>query len=83
MSNLFLVLNLVFFVLGIVYQVYMVMYLTDAKKCDKHMSKRDANFRKVALVITWVILTIYALVIISAIVSGMISYRLEVESSSQ
>lgn len=46
--------NFIVFGLVLTYGIFMLLYLTDAKKCDKYMSSRDTNFRKVALVLTWI-----------------------------
>lgn len=56
------------------YCIFMLLYLTDAKKCDKYMSSRDANFRKVALVLTWISVVIIGIGLLGtfiAMVSGM------------
>jgi hypothetical protein len=47
----------------------MSIYLTDAKKCDDKLTKRDANFRKVALVITYIDLALCSLVMLGLIYS--------------
>jgi len=50
----------------ITYYIFMIIYLSNAQKCDKYMNKTDQNFRKAALVITW----------ISVIISGLILFGL-------
>jgi hypothetical protein len=52
------------YVLGLVYGIFMLIYLKDAKKCDKYLSKRDQTFRKVAYYVTWVDVVLTGLAII-------------------
>lgn len=69
-----LLINFIVGGLVLTYGIFMLLYLTDAKKCDKYMSSRDANFRKVALVLTWidvVVIGIGLLGIFIALLGGM------------
>lgn len=45
----------------LVYLVFLVMYLNDAKKTDMYMSKQNQNVRQVALVVTWIMLILSGL----------------------
>jgi Mn2+/Fe2+ NRAMP family transporter len=38
----------------LVYNIFLILYLTNAKKCDEHMSNMDRQFRMAALVITYI-----------------------------
>lgn len=65
--------NFIVFGLVLTYGIFMLLYLTDAKKCDQYMSSRDANFRKVALVLTWIDVVVVGLSLVGifiALVSG-------------
>jgi uncharacterized membrane protein len=44
--------GLVSALIALAYTVYMFVYITDAKKCDKYMKKKDVQFRKVAWWVT-------------------------------
>ncbi len=59
--NPMMIINLIWGVALLVYGIYMIMYLGNAKKCDKYMKKKDKTFRKAALVITWVQVVIMGL----------------------
>jgi hypothetical protein len=66
----------IFVGLVLTYGIFMLLYLTDAKKCDKYMSSRDTNFRKVALVLTWIDVVVVGLGLLGifiALVSGQSS----------
>ena len=40
--------------LVLTYGIFMLIYLNDAQKCDDVLTERDKNFRKAAVVITWI-----------------------------
>jgi hypothetical protein len=46
--------GIVWAALSLVYGIFLLMYLNDNKKYASQMSKRDQNFRKAAVIITWV-----------------------------
>lgn len=55
--------------LVLTYSIFLILYLTNAKKCDEHMSEMDRQFRVAALVITYIstaLLGILTLILISA-----------------
>lgn len=49
--------------LNVAYLAFMLIYLLDAKKCDVYMSNRDKNFRKAAVVITIIQLSLVGLAV--------------------
>ncbi len=68
-----LLISLISTALALVYGIFMLLYLTDAKKCDQYLKTRDKNFREVALVITWIeviLMGLSTLGIFVALVSG-------------
>jgi ABC-type antimicrobial peptide transport system permease subunit len=66
--DLYLLITLIVSCLSFVYGIFMIMYLTDAKRCDKYMNDRDKNFRKVALVISWIDVVLTGLSILGVII---------------
>lgn len=64
-----LVINFIAYALMLTYDIFMIIYLSDAQKCDQHMTQRDRNFRKVALVITWIAAVLSGLVLIATLVA--------------
>lgn len=38
----------------LIYDIFMILYLTNASKCDQYMNKQDSEFRKVALIFTYI-----------------------------
>lgn len=66
--------SLVIMGLTFTYGIFLLFYLNNTKKFVSHMTDRDKNFRKVAVIVTWieVILTgLGILALIFNIVSGM------------
>lgn len=53
--------------LTLVYYVFLVMYLTNAKKTDIYMSQQDQTFRQVAVVITWICIALISLGLVGVI----------------
>jgi hypothetical protein len=45
----------------LVYDIFMILYLTKASKCDQYLDKRDSQFRQAALILTY----------ISAVIAGL------------
>lgn len=54
--------------IALAYGVFMLKFLNDSKKCDKMFNNRDKNFRKVAIVITWLSIILNGLLIIGSFV---------------
>jgi hypothetical protein len=61
------ILNIFLYAISLVYTIFMITYLGNAKKCDSYMEKRDKNFRQFALVITWINAVLLGLVIVMLI----------------
>lgn len=51
----------------LVYQVFMIRYLTNTKNCDR-LSQQDATFRQVALVITYIGAALTGLTLLGTII---------------
>jgi len=52
--DLDLLTNFVVYGLTLVYAIFMLLFLNNVSKYDDTMSDRDRNFRKAAVVITWI-----------------------------
>jgi len=69
-----LLINFIAYGLTLTYGIFMIIYLSNAKKCDKYMEQRDQRFRKAALVITWIGVVLSGLILFGLLVmllSGM------------
>lgn len=66
--NPYFLANLVGYALVLVYDIFMIMYLSDAEKCDKNLSSRDRDFRKVALAITWVSVVLVGIMLLAGLI---------------
>lgn len=51
------------------------IYDNIAKKCDASMEKRDVDFRKTALILSWISVMLYSLVLILGIVFGLVDLK--------
>jgi hypothetical protein len=65
----------IIFLGSLVYGIFMIIYLTNAKKCDASMEKRDVDFRKTALILSWISVMLYSLVLILGIVFGLVDLK--------
>jgi len=58
--------------LSLAYGIFLLIYLHNASKYTKQMTKQDQNFRKAALVITWIQVILSGLASLGALV-GILS----------
>jgi hypothetical protein len=63
-----LLINFIGYALTITYGIFMIIYLSNAQKCDKYMDHKDQSFRKAALVITWIGVIISGLILLGLLV---------------
>ena len=61
--------------LTLVYLVFLVIYLTNAKKTDIYMSQQDQRVRQVSVVITWISIAIVSLCLI-CVIACMLGFKL-------
>lgn len=65
--------GLIFSGLVLAYSIYMLMFLEDTgKKCANKLSKRDRQFRKAAVIITWIDVILAGLYCVGLII-GLLS----------
>jgi len=55
--------------IALTYAVFMLLFLRHSKKCDAALSKRDRNFRKVALVVSWIAVIVYGMAVLGALIN--------------
>lgn len=67
--------GLIYGSLALVYGIFMLMYLNDAKKCDPKLSKRDREFRKVAVVVTWIEIILSGLSVLACLIALLAGLR--------
>jgi hypothetical protein len=63
-----LIINFMAYCLTLTYGIFMIIYLSNAKKCDQYMNNRDQDFRKAALIITWVGVVLTGLILIGVLI---------------
>lgn len=56
------------------YNIFLILYLTNAKKCDEHMSESDKQFRMAALVITYITAVSLGLSILILLSASIVNY---------
>jgi hypothetical protein len=64
---------------SLAYSIFMLLFLNNAEKCDKHLSKRDTQFRKTAVIVTWVSIVVTSLSVLGllvALLSGTKTYEM-------
>ena len=67
--NLKPLLTLIFSALLLAYGIFLLRYLNDAKRCDRQMNVHNRNFRKAAVVITWVHVVLAGLGVLTSLLS--------------
>lgn len=58
--------------IALTYSIFMMFFLNHSKKCDNALTKRDRNFRKVAVIITWIAIIIYGLGALGALINFIV-----------
>lgn len=69
-----MIVQLIVNVLVLTYNIYMLTFLNNTEKYDKVMKKQDRNFRKAAVVITWIMVILTGLSVLAlaiGILAGM------------
>jgi len=59
----------------LVYDIFMILYLTKASKCDQYLDKSDSQFRQAALILTYISAGICGLSLLSGILTGSLSTK--------
>lgn len=54
--------------LNFVYVLFLIFYLNDTKKYQSKMNKRDRDFRKVAVVVSWIDLVLTGLSVVAIVI---------------